>query len=411
MSATTDSALRPSPWRSVWLSPRATIERIVATNPRHHVLLLAALASAPTILATLVNVGLSSVLLDWRILTLALVAGPAIGIVSLYISAYFLAVVGRWFGGRASPVQLRAVIAWGAAPSALIAPILILARHSTSFVASKGLTSGYLVLIVAITLWSFVATMLMLGRVQRFGFWRTTIAYFVGATFGSVIVALLIALSVRIFLFQPFNIPSQSMMPTLLVGDYMFVSKFSYGYSHYSLPFAPPLFSGRIFASEPERGDVAVFRSPKNDTLDYIKRIVGLPNDRIQMINGVLNINGTPIQHERMDDFVWTDEKGNITTAKRWRETLPNGVSYTTLDLYNNGALDNTQVFIVPPGHYFVLGDNLDNSLDSRVPGQFGYVPSENLIGRAVVIFFSWEQIYGAKQLAIRFDRIGLTIR
>jgi signal peptidase I len=201
--------------------------------------------------------------------------------------------------------------------------------------------------------------------------------------------ALLIAFVFRTFLFQPFNIPSGSMKETLLVGDFLFVSKFSYGYSHYSLPFSPPLFSGRIWGSEPARGDIVVFRLPKDDSVDYIKRVIGLPNDKIQMIGGVLHINGKPVERERIEDFIETDAEGTTTRAKRWRETLPNGVSYTTLNLVDNGFYANTQVYEVPPGHYFMMGDNRDNSQDSRVMSQVGYVPLENIIGRAQFIFFS----------------------
>src|SRR3954466_14328309 len=143
-----------------------------------------------------------------------------------------------------------------------------------------------------------------------------------------VIHALLIAVVIRTFLFQPFNIPSGSMMATLLVGDYLFVSKYTYGYSHYSIPFSFPIFSGRIFGSEPKRGDVVVFRLPREDSTDYIKRVIGLPGDRIQMIRGVLHINGEPVKRERIDDFL-DDEGGRTTRVRRFRETLPNGVVYT----------------------------------------------------------------------------------
>src|SRR6266436_4120880 len=204
-----------------------------------------------------------------------------------------------------------------------------------------------------------------------------------------IVHALIIALVIRTFLFQPFNIPSGSMEETLLVGDYLFVSKFSYGYSHYSLPFSPPLFSGRIWSAEPARGDIVVFRLPKDDSIDYIKRVIGLPGDRIQMINGALYINEKPVQRERIDDFIETEGDGPTTRTRRWRETLPNGVSYTTLSLVDNGLYANTLVYLVPPGHYFMMGDNRDNSADSRVLSQVGYVPFENIVGRAQIIFFS----------------------
>src|SRR5215510_15304023 len=150
-----------------------------------------------------------------------------------------------------------------------------------------------------------------------------------------IVHALIIAIVIRTFLFQPFNIPSGSMKETLLVGDYLFVSKYTYGYSKYSIPFSPPLFSGRIWSGNPERGDIVVFRLPKDDSTDYIKRVIGLPGDRIKMINGVLHINGVAVKRERVDDFI-DDENGSSERVRRWRETLPNGVTYQTLDLTDN---------------------------------------------------------------------------
>jgi signal peptidase I len=201
-------------------------------------------------------------------------------------------------------------------------------------------------------------------------------------------VGVFLLLVIRVVLFQPFNIPSGSNMPTVLIGDYLFVAKYSYGYSHYSLPFSRPIFTGRILSRPVDRGDVVVFRLPKDDSTDYLKRVVGLPGDRIQMIGGVLNINGQPVKRERIEDFK-SDEDGAPQPIKQYRETLPNGVTYATLDLIENGFYDNTQVYIVPPGHYFMMGDNRDNSTDSRMLGAVGYVPYENIIGKARIIFFS----------------------
>ena len=211
----------------------------------------------------------------------------------------------------------------------------------------------------------------------------------------------LIALPVliRTFAVQPFSMPSGSMEPSLLIGDYFFVNKSAYGYSHYSLPFSPRLFLGRILAARPQRGDLAVFRLPRNDTVDYVKRVIGLPGDRIQLKNGVLYINGAAIRRDRMANFEYAEDR-RLLLAARWRETLPNGASYETL----GQDLATTMEFLVPPENYFVLGDDRDNSLDSRFPREFGYVPDENLVGRVAVIFFS----VGPSGLP-RTERIGLT--
>jgi signal peptidase I len=208
-----------------------------------------------------------------------------------------------------------------------------------------------------------------------------------GETVSVIFQALVLALIIRTLLFQPFSIPSGSMRPTLLEGDYLFVTKWAYGYSHHSLPFSPPLFPGRIWSAEPQRGDVVVFKFPPNPSVDYIKRVIGLPGDHIQMKGGQVILNNVPVPREKtgqIDNPDITEEQGPIDV---YRETLPNGVSYDTLDISPNGIGDETREFVVPPGHYFMMGDNRDNSSDSRF--QVGYVPEENLVGRANIIFFS----------------------
>jgi signal peptidase I len=210
----------------------------------------------------------------------------------------------------------------------------------------------------------------------------------------TVIYAVLIALFIRTVAYEPFNIPSGSMIPTLLVGDYLFVSKFSYGYSRHSLPFSLPLIPGRIFEDAPERGDVAVFKLPSDNRTDYIKRIVGLPGDRIQVKQGRLWINGEMLPRRRIEDYVEEISPGRLIRVAQFVETLPGGREHRILELGDDRELDNTPEFKVPPGHFFAMGDNRDNSLDSRVASQpgvggVGFVPFVNLVGRAEVLFFS----------------------
>lgn len=205
----------------------------------------------------------------------------------------------------------------------------------------------------------------------------------------TVLYAVPIALVIRSFAFEPFSIPSSSMVPTLLIGDYLFVSKYSYGFSRYSLPFGLPLISGRILASEPERGDVVVFKLPADNATDYIKRIVGLPGDNIQIVNGILHINGTPVSRQPAGEYTDRSDGGGVRRMRRFIETLPNGRKHQIIEVSDSMPYDNTGVFTVPPGHYFALGDNRDNSRDSRFPGEVGFIPFVNLVGRAELIFLS----------------------
>jgi signal peptidase I len=235
------------------------------------------------------------------------------------------------------------------------------------------------------------------GRKPDEGLWETIKV---------IIQALLIAFLVRTFLFQPFNIPSSSMYPTLKIGDYLFVSKLSYGYGKYSFNFSFGGFSGepwvtccsfvdfpgrKVLADTPKRGDVAVFKYPQDLTVDYIKRVIGLPGDVIQMKQGVLYINGQAVKKERVEDYVDAQsESGRGPAVAQYHETLPNGVTYNVLDFGDTDA-DNTAEYVVPADHYFMMGDNRDNSQDSRFLDKVGYVPIENFVGRADLIFFSFQ--------------------
>ena len=229
--------------------------------------------------------------------------------------------------------------------------------------------------------------------------------------------AVLIAVVVRTLLFQPFNIPSGSLIPTLLIGDYIFVSKYSYGYSKYSIPFSPDLFSGRIWSAPPERGDIAVFKTPKDNSTDYIKRVIGLPGDKIQMKQGILHINGVAVKREPAPGHTMIDAFGREIPANVYWETLPNGVRHMILESDGDDSYyDNTIEYVVPPDHYFMMGDNRDNSSDSRVLADVGYVPFENFVGKAQIIFFSVDD--GASALAfwkwpwtVRTDRLFHLVR
>ena len=299
---------------------------------------------------------------------------------------------------------MRTVFAWSTLPTILGFVVIV----TIGAAADRGGALDSVPLLVAVfSLWSLIVFLLMLGRVQGFGIFRTILTYVLNTVLG-----LVIAFLIRGLLYQPFNIPSSSMLPTLVVGDYVFVSKFTYGYSRYSFPFSARLPSGRLFAAPPAPGDVVVFRVPK-DAVDYVKRVVGLPGDRIQMKQGALFINGAAVKREQLPDSETQQDvcgSGTQGHVKRWRETLPNGASYETLDCVDNSPLDNTDVFTVPAGSFFALGDNRDNSSDSRILSQVGYIPFENLIGRVSMIFFSRTEDE-ATPPHVRIERIGEIVR
>ncbi|MBV8938656.1 MAG: signal peptidase I [Alphaproteobacteria bacterium] len=218
---------------------------------------------------------------------------------------------------------------------------------------------------------------------EKEGGWNETLRTF----FWAVVIALVF----RSFFFEPFHIPSGSMKSNLLVGDYLFVTKYSYGYSRYSFPFGLPPFHGRVMElAKPKRGDVVVFRLPTNTRIDYIKRIIGLPGDRIQVKNSIVYINDKPLPREQADIYTEDEDSGHMRSIPRFHETLPEGKVITILQERQTGFANNTPEYTVPEGHYFMMGDNRDNSRDSRFSDEVGFVPEENILGRADLIFFSF---------------------
>ena len=230
----------------------------------------------------------------------------------------------------------------------------------------------------------------------------------------SITIAIFIALIIRSFIFEPFNIPSGSMKPNLLVGDFIFVSKYSYGYSKHSLPFSLPLIPNRIFSEIPKRGDVVVFKTPENNRTDYIKRVIGLPGDSIKIRQGKIIINNSEILRQRMNDFIDNDKNVRIKRVRKYKEFFFN-TEIEVLDLIDNGIADNTIEFKVPQNSLFVMGDNRDNSQDSRFINTVGFIPLKNLVGKAQFIFFSLENSRFLELWkwpnAIRYNRIFKKIK
>ena len=205
----------------------------------------------------------------------------------------------------------------------------------------------------------------------------------------SICLAVFIALLIRSFVAEPFNIPSGSMKPNLLVGDFIFVTKWSYGYSKHSLPFSIPLIPKKIFSNIPNRGDIVVFKTPEDNRTDYIKRVIGLPGDKIRVTNGEIYLNENKILRKKLNDFIDNDKNAFIKRIRKYLE-YHDDLTFEVLDIMDDGIADNTKLFLVPEGHFFVMGDNRDNSQDSRFK-TVGFIPIENLVGKARFIFFSLE--------------------
>src|ERR1700730_18606960 len=387
---TSEDATAASPWLTTWFNPGESITHVIKTNPRHHVWLLAGLGLIFAIIVHLLVREWPPVLLDWRAIAAIVIGGAILGVIGLYWAGFFFRWAGNLFGGHASAAEVRAALAWAQLPTVLggavglVVGLLLLSAGISKLVIGT--------IAVVAWLWTLVLTWLMFARIQKFGFWRTVISTGLGWV-ASLAVFLLLASVIRALAFQPFDAPSASMAPTLRVGDYFFVSKWPYGYSRYTFYNLIP-FSGRIFAAEPERGDVVVFKLPRDNSTDYIKRVIGLPGDEITVRGGVLFINGKQVPRRHINDFVARQDAGPTRPIPAYEETLPNGVKYTILQAGTNGSLNNVGPYKVPPGKYFMMGDNRDNSTDSRVSG-VGYVPFENLIGRAALLYSTSPDRFG----------------
>ena len=389
MSADRTASWMSSPWLTIWFKPQETIKRVTQTNDIGSVLCLGAAAGICNVL----SVSDTLQLRGEALLIVAFLLGSLQGLIYLPVASGLYTWVGRLLRGKASYRQMVSAYAWSMAPMLLWLALLLglflfygSAKLGLLLSSDSGEASGGELFVLALmglaAIWSIVLLVRTFGAVQDFGVFRSIVTVVV-----PVIFLLLIAFSIRSFIAQPFNIPAQSMTPALLVGDHLFLDKTCYGYSKYTSPLMPD-FDGRVWRSAPKRGDIVVFKLPKDNRTDYVKRIVGLPGDEIEMKDGVLHINRTAVPRKRVEDFI-DDTSRQRDGIEAFEETLPNGVRYTVLDLRNNGEFDDAGPFKVPAGHYFMLGDNRDNSVDSRMQEHIGFVPEENLLGCAPVLYFS----------------------
>ena len=399
-----------NPWRGIWFHPQAAIRRVIERGPGGAVLALAIIGGISTVLFEAVALAGPA---DLPPLSLAVVCfgiGAVFGIVSLYVNAALIRITGALLRGKASFGDLRAALAWGQVP--LIASLCIMlvlfgvdqvygalpASGQRESALTMGLAVGLFIAAI-LQLWSFFLSIRTIGAVQSFSFLLTVVN--LALTF---VLILPLMLAVRVFAFQPYSIPSGSMAPTLMVGDYMFASKFAYGYGRYSAPIDLG-FKGRILDGEPKRGDVVVFRLHSNPNTDYVKRVIGLPGDEVQVKEGGVVLNGQPLAREKLGDAVAHNPQGQMNVT-RYRETLPDGRSYETYRSATGATFGDTGItYKVPAGEYFVLGDNRDNSDDSRF-SRVGYIYHDDLVGRAAAIFYTraepepghsaWERLFRA---------------
>lgn len=403
-----------TPWRAIWFRPNAAVGAVLARGSERGSWLLYTFGAMLGVVASmafsahLFAAGPTADAAKWT--GVCAIAGALLGAVSYFIEGWLVAGVARVLGGRGPLSGFRVAMAWSAVPTfvsaALILVISLIVADKGSAVSPRAIVAG-LVNLVGV-LWFLTLATATIAKVASFGRVRA----FLSVAVGVYVVAFVLAFGFRTLALQPFNIPSGSMVPNLLVGDYAFANKFAYGYGPYSPPYAAPWIHERILGQAPKRGDVVVFRTITGD-YDFVKRIVGLPGDKIQLIQSELYINGVKAPRRRiLPGYRMADPFGRETEVETYEEELPGGAKYRIIQLSGaTGSASNTRVYETPPGTYFMLGDNRDNSEDSRfASGPVGFVPFENLIGRIDRIFYSLENDERSGRTVPRWERIGLAV-
>lgn len=389
---------------NVFIRPRVAIGTLA--EPRFQKFLAAAFVGALTIwflfsaFSPFADFALMSEPKFWWLFLAAALICAVMGLVAFYLNGVIGYAIGRAFGGEGSAAKVRAALFWSNLPSLIFGSLIgLLVWWSGAGAGNNGVHSFQILLNIALGFWTFVLLVAMLSRVLNVGVFRALCVGFLV----SLVVPLLFAVLVRTFWLQPFNIPASSMSPTLVIGDNFFAEKYAYGFSKYSIPFGPNWFSGRIFGATPKRGDVVVFKYLVDNVTDYVKRIVGLPGDKVQMLNGELFINGEKVQRKPVAAVAGAAQAKDFAI---YEETLPDSSPHL-IQVKRSGAdpvANTTPLMIVPAGSYYMLGDNRDNSADSRF---WGTVPFENLVGRAGWIFLSGQAPNRELPNATRLERTG----